>query len=153
MTLVPGKRGPRIVHDDVFRRLCRARDLADERCSDALTIPDLARQAGLSPFHFLRLFRQVFGETPHAYLTRRRIERARLLLERRRDMNVTDVCLDVGFSSLGTFSSLFARRVGLPPGAYQRQFRALAVVPDHLLSRRIPCCFLLRFAATSLSQF
>src|SRR4051812_23042787 len=94
-------------------RLLRARDAIHARPGAPLSIATLAREAALSPFHFPRLFRAAFGETPHQYLTGVRLERAkRLLLD---GAPVTDVCLQVGFSSLGSFSALFAKRVGAPP--------------------------------------
>lgn len=149
--LEPGRRGPRIVHEDVFRRLCRARDRIAANATGAISLEDAAREAGLSKFHFLRIFRQVFGETPQEFRTRLRISRACDLLEWRRDLTVTDVCLEVGFSSLGSFSSLFAKRVGVAPSAYRA--RSLVVVPERLVLRSIPGCFLLRFGGGAFSQF
>ncbi len=81
----------KVLHDDVFRRLCRARDLIHEQCAEPLTVAQLARAAGVSPYHFLRLFREAFGETPHRYLTRVRLDRARKLLTADA-ASVTDVC-------------------------------------------------------------
>ena len=91
----------KVVHDDVFRRLCRARDLVHERSGEPLTVAQLARSAGVSRYHFLRLFRDAFGATPHQYLMRVRLERARKLLAADA-ASVTDVCMEVGFSSLGS---------------------------------------------------
>lgn len=139
------------MHDDVFRRLCRARDRIAAEAAGPISLEEAAREAGLSKFHFLRMFRQVFGETPQEFRTRLRLARACDLLELRRDLTVTDVCMEVGFSSLGTFSSLFSRRIGVAPSAYRA--RSLAVVPERLVLRRIPGCFLLRFGAGSFSQF
>ncbi len=112
---------------------------------------EAARRAGLSRFHFLRVFRQAFGETPHEFRTRQRLARACDLLERRRDLTVTDVCLEVGFSSLGSFSTLFARHLGEPPSAYRA--RRVVQVPGQLVVHRVPFCFLARFGGPSLSQF
>src|SRR5262245_64189443 len=109
-----------LAHDDVFRRLCRARDFLRAHHAEALRLETAARQAGLSRFHFLRLFRETFGETPHAFLTRVRLDQAKRLLEHDH-ASVTDVCLEVGFQSLGSFSSLFARRVGCPPSEWRRR--------------------------------
>lgn len=129
----------RLVPDDVFRRLCRARDYLHERHSETVSLDDLARQAGVSRFHFLRLFRDTFGATPHQYLTRVRLERAKSLLAGD-SHSVTDVCMDVGFSSLGSFSTLFAERFGCPPSAWRRHFWQVAWQPPPV-SLVIPWCF------------
>jgi len=110
-----------------FHGLCRARDLLYEIHESTLSIRDVAREAGISPFHFIRQFEAVFGVTPHQFRIHSRLERARLLLAQGHH-SVTDVCLEVGFSSLGSFSDLFARRVGMAPSAYQRKARTLVPV-------------------------
>lgn len=112
------------------RRLLRARDLMDRAYAEPLDVPALAAVAHVSPAHFSRTFRDAFGETPHRYLQRRRIERAMFLL-RNSDSTVTDICMAVGFSSLGTFSRTFRDIVGVPPRAYQ----ALGPLPS------APSCF------------
>jgi AraC-like DNA-binding protein len=109
--------------------LRRARDLLDREYARPLNVPAMARAALMSPSHFSRGFRQAFGETPYGYLQTRRVERAMALL-RRGDMQVTDVCMAVGFTSLGSFSSTFTRLVGEPPSAYRaRDHSRLAAVP------------------------
>jgi len=100
------------------RRLLRARDAMDRAYAEALDVRAVAAVAHVSEAHFIRSFRAVFGETPHRYLQRRRVERAMFLL-RETDRSVTDVCLDVGFSSLGTFSRLFREIVGETPSGYR----------------------------------
>jgi AraC-like DNA-binding protein len=101
---------------ELYRRVSRGRDYLLARPAERVTLQDLAREACLSPYHFHRTFRSAFGCAPHEYLTRQRLERARrLLLETRR--SVTDICFDIGFESLGSFSSLFRCRFGLPPSA------------------------------------
>src|SRR5436190_22271133 len=130
-----------ILPDESFRRLIRARDAIHARYAQALRLDDLAREAALSPFHFLRLFRAAFGETPHRYLTRVRIEAAKRLLLA--DAPVTDVCFDVGFQSLGSFSALFARRVGAPPSAFRRRIHAWPYGPQRLY---IPNCYVQAFS-------
>lgn len=100
------------------RLLLRARDLMDRSYAEPLDVDALARVAHCSPAHFIRTFRAAFGETPYRYLQRRRIERAMALL-RRGDLSVTDICFEVGFSSLGTFSTRFTELVGVPPSAYR----------------------------------
>jgi len=132
----------KVLHDDVFRRLCRARDLVHERSAEPLTGARLARTAGVSRYHFLRLFRDAFGETPHRYLTRVRLERARKLLAADAG-SVTDVCLEVGFSSLGSFSTLFARRVGMPPSGYRKKVYWVRDLPGGVSRLYIPACFLI----------
>ena len=102
------------------RRLLRARDAMDRDYAQPLDIATLAKIALVSESHFIRTFRATFGETPNRYLQRRRVERAMFLL-RSTDRSVTDVCLDVGFTSLGTFSRVFTGIVGEPPSAHRRR--------------------------------
>ncbi|MCK9485387.1 MAG: AraC family transcriptional regulator [Dehalococcoidia bacterium] len=102
------------------RRMLRARDAMDRAYAEPLDIPTLARITHLSPAHFIRRFRATFGETPHRYLQRRRVERAMFLL-RETDRPVTDICLEVGFRSLGSFTTTFTAIVGLPPSGYRNR--------------------------------
>jgi AraC-like DNA-binding protein len=104
--------------EDLNRRLLRARDAMDRAYAEPLDVRAVAAVAHLSEAHFIRRFRAVFGETPHRYLQRRRVERSMFLL-RETDRSVTDICLDVGFSSLGTFSRTFREIVGETPSAYR----------------------------------
>ena len=106
------------VIEDRNRRMLRARDAMDRAFAQPLDVPALARVAHVSPAHFSRQFRTTFGETPHAYLRRRRVERAMELL-RGTTRPVTEICFDVGFSSLGTFSRTFREIVGDPPSRYR----------------------------------
>ncbi|MEO8275021.1 MAG: AraC family transcriptional regulator [Thermoanaerobaculia bacterium] len=101
------------------RRLLRARDAMDRAHAEPLDVAALARIAGASAAHFIRTFRATFGETPHRYLQRRRVERSMFLL-RESERSVTDICLDVGFNSLGTFSRTFRGIVGVSPMAYRK---------------------------------
>ncbi len=103
--------------EDLNRRLLRARDAMDRAYSEPLDIRAVAAVAHVSEAHFIRTFRAVFGETPHRYLQRRRVERSMFLL-RETDRSVTDICLDVGFNSLGTFSRTFREIVGESPSEY-----------------------------------
>jgi AraC-like DNA-binding protein len=118
------------------RHLLRVRDLIDRAYSSDLDVPALARSAHVSEAHFSRSFRAAFGQTPHRYLLSRRMERAKALL-RRDDLSVTDVCLAVGFSSLGSFSTQFRRFVGTSPTAYREHgaHDGLARVPGCLVKR------------------
>ena len=110
-------------------RLRKARDLMDRDYARPLDVPAMARAALMSPAHFSRQFRAAYGETPYGYLMTRRIERAKALL-RRGDRSVTEVCLEVGCTSLGSFSARFTEIVGESPSAYRaRDHRAGATVP------------------------
>jgi AraC-like DNA-binding protein len=100
------------------RHLMRAKDLADARYFEPLDVEDLAAAAGLSKAHFSREFRRAFGDSPHAYLLTRRLERAAALL-RTTDRSVADICLSVGLQSIGSFTSSFTRMFGRSPTAYR----------------------------------
>ena len=104
--------------EDLNRRLLRARDAMDRAYAEPLDVRAVAAVAHCSEAHFTRCFRAVFRETPHRYLQRRRVERSMFLL-RETDRSVTDICLDVGFTSLGTFSRTFSEIVGESPSAYR----------------------------------
>jgi AraC-like DNA-binding protein len=110
------------------RHLLRARDLIDARYSEQLDVQALARRAHTSPAHFSRRFKRTFGETPHQYVLTRRIERAKHLL-RETDRSVTEISLDVGFQSLGSFSAKFKELVGGTPTEYRRKVRGLSPIP------------------------
>jgi AraC-like DNA-binding protein len=108
--------------------LRRARDLIDRNYSRPLDVPGIAHAAHMSPAHFSRKFRATYGETPYTYLMTRRIERAKALL--RQGKSVTDTCVSVGCTSLGSFSSRFTEIVGVTPSRYRaRDHRHLEVVP------------------------
>ena len=111
--------------------LRRARDLMDRDYAAPLDVPTMARTALMSPSHFSRQFRAAYGETPYGYLMTRRIERAMALL-RRGDLTVTEVCLAVGATSLGSFSSRFTELVGETPSAYRSR--------DHSAGADVPAC-------------
>lgn len=122
------------VGEDRNRRMLRTRDAMDRAFAEPLDVPALARLAHVSPAHFSRQFRATFGEPPHRYLQRRRVERAMELL-RETELTVTEVCFDVGFNSLGTFSRTFHEVVGESPSAYRaRMARGGAAL-------RVPACF------------
>ena len=104
---------PRLLHDDTFRRLCRGRDLLADEYQSRILLAQAAREACLSEFHFHRLFRCTFGETPNHFITRLRMERAKRMLASGR--SVTEVCFEVGYGSLGSFSSKFRTRFGSSP--------------------------------------
>jgi len=113
------------------RHLLRAKDLADARYFEPLEVDDLAAAAGLSRAHFSREFRRAFGESPHAYLLTRRMERAASLL-RTTDRTVAEICLDVGLQGVGSFTTSFKRNFGKTPTAYRASFppaSSLVVLP------------------------
>ena len=115
----------------IERHLLRAKDLADARFAEPLEVADLARAAGLSRAHFSRAFRSVFGIPPHVYLLTRRLERAASLL-RSTDQSVADICMAVGFQSVGSFTTSFSRMFGKSPTAYRDSFPpavAWAMIP------------------------
>jgi transcriptional regulator GlxA family with amidase domain len=115
------------------RHLQRAKDLADARYAEPLTVADLARAARLSPAHFSREFREAFGESPHRYLLTRRLERAAALL-RTTDWSVARVCTSVGLASVGSFTTSFGRMFGRSPTSYR------AAYPDPASFARVPAC-------------
>ena len=117
------------------RHLLRAKDLADARYSKPLGVDELARAAGLSRAHFSRQFREAFGESPHAYLLTRRLERAAALL-RGTDHRVAEICFAVGLRSVGSFTTSFTRTFGMSPTASRAAF------PPAAASVRIPSCIL-----------
>ena len=119
------------------RHLLRVRDLIDRAYAGPLDIPALARSAHVSEAYFSRSFKAAFGQTPHQYLLSRRMERAKALL-RAAELSVTDVCLAVGFTSLGSFSTQFRRFVGISPTAYRD-------LDTHAELDRLPGCLVKRY--------
>lgn len=134
---------PPRLHHDVLRRIAGVRERMHAESHAALRVPDLARQACLSEQHFVRLFRATYGESPRRYLSRLRIAHAKQLLAH--DRPVTEVCMSVGYASLGSFSLHFARETALSPRAFQRQLRGFGAVPERLVSLYVPTCYLACF--------
>ena len=128
------------------RHLLRAKDLVDARYAEPLTVADLASAAGLSRAHFSREFRRAFGESPHAYLLTRRLERAAALL-RGTDRSVADVCLSVGLQSIGSFTTSFSRMYGVSPLAYRESF------PPASHMARVPACVVRAYARPQRRTF
>ena len=128
------------------RHLLRAKDLADARYAEPLDVAALARAAGLSRAHFSREFRRAFGESPHAYLLTRRLERAAALL-RTTDRSVADICLSVGLQSLGSFTTSFSRTYGMSPTAYRAAFPPAS----HLA--RVPACVVRAYGRPNGARF
>ncbi|MFA1542902.1 helix-turn-helix transcriptional regulator [Actinomadura monticuli] len=121
-----------------LRRMRVARDAMDREWAEPLDVSAVAARAGYSRYHFVRLFREVYGETPGAYLARRRIERAQDLL-RTANLTVTEICMLVGFTSLGTFCTRFKRQTGMTPTEFRRRARGPG-------ASSIPGCFVLLWA-------
>ena len=130
-----------VLSEDRHRRLCQARRLLQRVGHQERSIDEVASAAAMSRYHFIRQFKAVFGETPVQYRTRARLERAKQLLSQS-DRSITDICMTVGFSSLGSFSALFSRRVGQSPSAYRVAARTSALPPA-------PACIHILWAAWS----
>jgi AraC-like DNA-binding protein len=124
--------------EELNRRMLRARDAIDRAYSHPLDISELARLASVSEAHFIRTFRATFGETPHRYLQRRRVERAMFML-RETGKSVTNICLDAGFTSLGTFSRTFRDIMGMSPTEYRDREDVIA----------LPTCFVMQWTRPS----
>ena len=128
-----------LLRPDAFSRLCRARDLLVEIREHPLSIKDVAREVRISPFHFIRQFEALFGLTPHQFRMQSRLDQAKHLLAKGQ-LSVTEVGMEVGLSSLGSFSDLFARRVGATPSDYQRRARVLVQIPGSFQRVLYPGC-------------
>jgi AraC-like DNA-binding protein len=128
-----------LLKHDAFGRLCRARELLGEVRERPLSIKHVAREIRMSPFHFIRQFEALFGLTPHQFRIQLRLDQAKHLLAMG-EHSITDVCMEVGMSSLGSFSGLFARRVGATPSSYQHRARAMVQVPGNFPRDLFPGC-------------
>ncbi len=155
MTRAPSQ-ASRLLPADTLRALIEARELMEQSFAEPLALGDLACAAGFSDAYFIRSFSRAFGVTPHQYLTRVRLQRAKALLGDPR-RSVTEACFAVGFSSLGSFSSLFRRSVGCSPSAYRKETIAWSRVPGALVYATqapggaervvVPSCFAFMFGA------
>jgi AraC-like DNA-binding protein len=126
---------------DLYKRLYRAKEFIDDCYDKPIDLNRIAGQAYFSPFHFLRVFKKIYNKTPHQYLTERRIEKAKELLSKD-DLRVTDVCFEVGFQSVGSFSTLFNKYVGYPPAVYKLEYLRKLQVAIRFPEKVIPACFL-----------
>jgi AraC-like DNA-binding protein len=131
----------------VPRALHLARAFLDDHFADPLEIAHIAARAHFSRYHFIRLFRRVFHETPHQYLTRKRIEKAKELLANS-DLSVTEICFAVGFESLGSFSALFRRAVGWAPSVYRARVLEQRQTPQKF----IPHCFVVMYGLRPVAK-
>src|SRR5262245_5704730 len=134
-----------LTDSDTLRRLGRAREFIDHCYDHPLNLDQISEKACFSRYHFLRLFRQAFNKTPHQYLIERRIEKAKELL-RSDELRVTDVCFEVGFQSLGSFSSLFHKSVGHAPVTFREKAKE-----REQAKRQVPGCFLVMYKLESAS--
>ncbi len=132
---------------ELYQNLRRARTLMDNCYHLPLDLTQISSQANFSRYHFIRLFRKTYGQTPHQYLTYRRIEKAKTLLTTSQ-LSVTEICFAVGFQSLGSFSSLFYKYVGHPPKSYRS--RIIERSPES--QKSIPACFSIMFGLDNASQ-
>ncbi len=138
---LPIRRDVRLCDATTFARLCRARDYLGARYRDRVTLENAAREACLSPFHFNRVFARTFGETPHEFVTRMRIEHAKKMLLAEND-SVTDICFGIGYESLGSFSMKFRSLTGLSPAGFRREARyAFGGFASHWPLYYIPACY------------
>lgn len=141
-----------MIHPELLRRLCRARELLRDWDEDPHSVGAVARTSGLTRFHFIRLFKAVFGETPHQYRLRAQIDKAKHLLILT-DLSITEVCMEVGFSSLGSFSTLFSRRAGMSPSEFQRRYRPASRPERQLPASLVPGCLSLMAGISEREQF
>jgi len=141
-----------MIRPELLSRLCHARDLLRDWEEEPLSVSAVSRASGLTRFHFIRVFKALFGETPHQYRLRAQIEKAKHLLILT-DFSVTDICMAVGFSSLGSFSTLFRRRVGVSPSEFQRRHRHESARQRQLPASLIPGCLSLMAGISDKEQF
>lgn len=134
--MVPPVYRRELVEHGTFLEMCRSREWLAANHGRRVTLAEAADHAGFSPFHYQRLFTRAFGETPLEFLTRIRLERAKKILRISIDP-VTEICFDLGYESLGSFSTLFRREVGLPPSEFRRVFS----MPDIWALKATPACF------------
>src|SRR5215471_8208125 len=141
-----------MIHPDLLNRLCHARDLLRDWGEEPLSISAVARASSLTRFHFIRIFKALFGETPHQYRLRAQVEKAKHLLILS-DSSITDICMAVGFSSHGSFSALFRRRVGMSPSEFQRRYRPASRCEPQLPASLVPGCLSLMGRILETEQF
>jgi AraC-like DNA-binding protein len=142
---------PVMLDPKTFARLCSARDALSRITDRPPVLEQVAGEAGMSLFHFIRTFSAVFGTTPHQYRIQARINRAKQRLVLGND-SVTDICLEVGLSSLGSFSDLFTRRVGVPPSSFRCRGRSMVTVSETLPIPLFPGCMSLMGPAFAILE-
>jgi len=127
-----------------FKRLNAGRDYIADNYQKPLILSDIAKCSNMSPYHFLRVFKDAYGETPNEFLIRLRVEQAKKMLITG-NFSVSEICEKVGYSSLGSFSSLFLKQVGVAPTLYRRKLWALSTEAYRFPSQAIPACFAYNF--------
>jgi len=127
-----------------FKRLNAGRDYIADNYQKPLILSDIAKYSNMSPYHFLRVFKDAYGETPNEFLIRLRVEQAKKMLITG-NFSVSEICEKVGYSSLGSFSSLFLKQVGVAPTLYRRKLWALSTEAYRFPSQAIPACFAYNF--------
>jgi len=133
------------MNSDIYKKLYRAKEFIDDCYDLKIDLAQMAKQACLSEFHFLRLFHKVYNKTPHKYLIQRRLDKARELLKTD-SLSITEVCFDVGFESLGSFSSLFAKQVGATPSEFRRESARKMFLSVFHPEKLVPGCFMLIYS-------
>ena len=123
-----------------YKKICSGRDYLQEHYTDAFSLSKVANYSCMSPYHFSRVFTCVFGESPNTYVTRLRIEKAKKMLVME-NVSISDICTEVGYSSIGSFSSLFRKKVGISPSQYRRKLRSLSNETYRFPMQSIPLCF------------
>jgi AraC-like DNA-binding protein len=127
-----------------FKKLNAGRDYITDNYQKQLNLSDIAKQSNMSPYHFLRVFKDTYGETPNEYLIRLRVEHTKKMLITG-NFSVSEICEKVGYSSLGSFSSLFLKQVGVAPTLYRRKLWALSDEAYRFPSQAIPACYAYNF--------
>jgi AraC-like DNA-binding protein len=126
---------------DVYKRLYRAKEFIDDSFGKPIDLNQIAQQAYFSPYHFLRLFKRIYNKTPHQYIIEKRVEKAKELLSND-NLRIIDVCFEVGFQSVGSFSTLFNKCVGYPPTVYKMEYLRKLQIAVRFPEKLIPACFL-----------
>jgi AraC-like DNA-binding protein len=127
-----------------IRRLHASRDYIADNCHARISLPDMAKHSYMSPYHFLRVFKDTYGEAPNEFLIRLRIEQAKKMLITE-NFSVSEICQKVGYTSLGSFSSLFLKHTGMAPTLYRRKLWALSSEAFRFPSQAIPACYAYHF--------
>ncbi|MGH1487725.1 MAG: helix-turn-helix domain-containing protein [Cellvibrionaceae bacterium] len=131
-----------------FKKICAGRDYIADNYLDSFSLIGAAKHSHMSSYHFLRTFKNTFGETPNAFLIRLRIEKAKKMLVTE-NSSITEICESVGYLSLGSFSSRFREQVGVSPSLYRRKLWSLSTEAFHYPSQAIPACYAYHFLGTS----
>jgi len=123
-----------------YKKICLGRDYLQEHYTDSFSLSKVAEYSCMSQYHFSRVFTNVFGESPNTFVARLRIEKAKKMLITE-NFSISEICAEVGYSSVGSFSSLFREKVGISPSQYRRTLRSLATEPNSFPMQSIPLCF------------